>query len=118
VEGLNLILTGGSLDFQHGIQILMDSRRLKLSASITRTGKTCTILKRDVPALFADESSVDTGRHGPELNTKHAIGTAGNFLAHKKTWPDGEAKDKDQSSPCHRCLSRPWDKFISEWVPS
>jgi len=84
VEGLNLILTGGSLDFQHGIQILMDSRRLKLSASITRTGKTCTILKRDVPALFADESSVDTGRHGPELNTKHAIGTAGNFLAHKK----------------------------------
>ncbi len=45
-------------------------------------------------ALFADEPSVQTGLHGPELNAEHAIGTANDFGNHKEVGRTAKQKTK------------------------
>jgi hypothetical protein len=85
MEELEVGLTGDRFDFQHRTQVLLDSRCLQLSASIAGTVETCAIGETHVATPFANEPSVQTRRHGPELNAEHAIGTTNNFLGHKKS---------------------------------
>ena len=67
---------------------------MQLSASIAGTCETCAVRETCVAALFADEPSVQTRLHGPELNAEHAIGTADNFWTHRKLGRTAKQKTK------------------------
>jgi hypothetical protein len=52
---------------------------MQLSAAIAGTLKTLAVRNGNVATLFADKPSVQMRHQGPELDAKHAIGTAHDF---------------------------------------
>ena len=108
-----LLWTGG-FNFEDGTHIAVDSGGIQLSAAIARTLETCAIGKTHVAAPFANEPSVQTESHGPELNSQHAIGTAHNLLGHKKSRADGESKDIAEKALSPLLSPSVGNEFISE----
>jgi hypothetical protein len=71
-----LLLAGNGLDFEHRIHIAVDSRGLQLHTFLARAPEIDIPWKGHMAALLTKESSIQMGRHGPELHPEDAIGTA------------------------------------------
>jgi hypothetical protein len=78
-------VAGGRFDFQHRTQIPVYAGKMQLSTAATGTFKIRIAWMKHMATLIANKASVLPWDHGPELDARNAIGTAHNFVNHKKS---------------------------------
>jgi hypothetical protein len=83
-------VAGGRLDFQYRTHVSVNAGKIELPAAAAGTFKIRIAWMKRMATLVTDKASVQPWLHGPELNAGNAIGTAHNFVNHKKFESNGE----------------------------